>query len=451
MFGDLSERDLEIYKQGFLSGNYSQDEALEYINKENDRYESEMAIYDKNFVRAETSAVKALNHTNSDILGSINRIVNVEGAMQLVGIKDSYDDYVNLLEDIQKGEKYGLTKNGRVSSMIANAVSRSAGDKGLIPNKAFGELAVVSYRTSQDLRGYEEKYAMENGISIPNKMFQPKLYAEFQQRILADEDFSFNIGNTLYDSEDYKSQLQMRDDFIKIGLWENKKVKDAVEDSDRLETIYEQHGDFSEKLVSDMEERGFDSTILNAFEDNQYNQLLTSEDFDIGKVNEIFDLNIEYDDVDETEIIASNNQIIYNQDGEQIITDNELLNSLDYIADRKGELTDYYAGKDKTSYEQALDFYFGTRSISDVIAGTNFSEQEFEYLTSHPDAALMGWAANQGIFKPGETRIKKDAWKDDATWTGEDYKKALLAWKEANRQATPKGVWADIVRMALNE
>ena len=59
LFGDLSERDLEIYKQGFLSGNYSQDEALEYINKENDRYESEMAIYDKNFVRAETSAVKA--------------------------------------------------------------------------------------------------------------------------------------------------------------------------------------------------------------------------------------------------------------------------------------------------------------------------------------------------------------------------------------------------------
>ena len=462
LFGDLSERDLEIYKQGFLSGNYSQDEALEYINKENDRYESEMAIYDKNFVRAETSAVKALNHTNSDILGSINRIVNVEGAMQLVGIKDSYDDYVNMLEDIQKGEKYGLTTNGRVSNMIANAVSRSAGDKGLIPNKAFGELAVVSYRTSQDLRGYEEKYAMENGISIPNKTLQPKKYAEFQQRVLADEDFSFNVGNTLYDSEDYKSQLQMRDDFIKIGLWENRKVKDAVEDSDRLETIYEQHGQFSEQLVSDMEARGFDSSILNAFEDTQYNQLLTSEDFDIDKVNEIFDLNIEYDvdvvdiDDDETEIFESGVYDLKTGErkgdlpGEKIITDNELLNSLDYIAERKGELTKKYdESRVETSYEQALDFYFGIRSVSDWLTGTDFSEDEFEYLISRPDAAIIGWAAHRGAAKAGETRIKKDLWKDDTQWTGIDYKKALAMWKEANRQATPKGVWADIVRMSL--
>ena len=395
--GDLSGKNKDIFRQGFLAGNLDQKEALDYLAQENNYYNSKMATLKNNYSDAKTFGQEFLSQAENNLSELIAiKGVPISAFAQLSTSKDGFDKYQKEIDKITDGEYANLTKNGRVSQILKETINKYALD----PNK------------STDVFG---------------------AFAEQASRI-----YNAYMQGT---DENRKDMQDMFDDYVKLGMYVKDPVSGQIVPSqeltsvlkgyDNMDDIYNNAALASENLTEEFRNRGLDIGDVNTFKDN----LVLSQDLNADIASKFY--NMSFDDVKDVSNLN--------------LTDNEILNSLDNITNRKGELADYYSGEDKTSYEQAMDFYFGTRSVSDVLTGTNFSEKEFEYLTTRPDAALMGWAANQGIFKAGVTPIKKDAWKDDTTWTAEDYQKALDAWKEANRQATPKGIWADIVRMSLNE
>ena len=406
----LEGKDLDIFKQGFLAGNMDQVSALKYMETENNLYNSKLNTANGQFAMAEALGVKALNNVENDMLSLIDSRVPVSTLIMYgknIDNEDSNEAFVDGIQELIKGESVGLSKDGFVAKLLASTIRSATLENAKSPTYSFSKLAA---NANEELNKYNA--LLGRGDSRAKTDFGPVM-----------------------------------EDFKKLGLIQGKEGQyslspaavQAVNSLDNMDDLFEQMGQYSQDLSEQMAKRGMipeDSLQFTVGETTDYGAGNNSQDLDNYLLNFTNQSNI--------------NTNLETSLSDKNITDNELLNSLDNITKRKGELADYYAGENKTSYEQALDFYFGTRSISDVIAGTNFSEKEFEYLTTRPDAALMGWAANQGIFKAGVTPIKKDAWKDDTTWTAEDYQKALYAWKEANRQATPKGIWADIVRMSLN-
>ena len=287
----MNATELDYYKQGFLNGNRSTDESLDLIARENAKYQQTMEIQNSNFINAEGFGIKALNTSTQKIMTNLNKFIPIQGIQSQLLNSETYEQGITSLDNITKGAQYNLTKNGTVAQMVSNSISTFSLTKvgeGEISGKIFAELALVSNQTQLDLELFENEYLTLNNIQAPRTGSAKN---ELENKILADENFSVTIGSVTYDIEDYKNMLERKKDFTQLNLWNNSIVKNSVEDLNDLDKIYEAHGDYSQKLIAEMTNKGFDNGLVNDFEDYQLSKLI-GEGSTSDKIDEIFNLNL---------------------------------------------------------------------------------------------------------------------------------------------------------------
>ena len=376
--GDLSGKNKDVFRQGFLAGNMDQKEALDYLAQENNYYNSKMATLKNNYSDAKVYGQEFLSQAENNLSELISmKGVPIAAFAQLSTSKDGFDKYQDEIDKITDGDYAGLTKNGRVSQILKETINKYALD----PNKstdAFGAFAEQASR----------------------------IYNAYMQGT----------------DENRKDMQDMFDDYVKLGMYVKDPVSGQIVPSqelvtvlkgyDNMDDIYENAAVASENLSEEFRNKGLDIGDVNTFKDNLIlNQDLNADiaskfyNMSFDDVKDVSDLNL---DVESKEI---NFDSVYDSEG-QSYSEEEL------------ELLSYY-----NEYDTNLGTGYGVRKRQKA------RQKLGAEMLSNPTLAMVRWGAkyakdpafarqaglNKSVKIPSDVQLKDI--------TPEMYKQALAAYK----------------------
>ena len=266
----ISDKDLDVFKQGFLAGNMDVNAGMQYLKDETLLYQSNLANQKLEFDTAISMGSEYLSNAEKDISQVLERNgipIQTLAFNASKGGDEGFDTFNESLDDLVDGKFGNLTKDGIVAKLVKQVVTKYAMSESK-DTDVFGTLAEEASRTYND-------YAVANS----------------EQRAIMEDTLS---------------------DYVKLGLINvvkgsdgqsryviSNEIKKVQTGYSNLDAIYDRMGKKSSELVENMSSRGFDSSAAQTFNESIGNM----QDFNSSpEMDEIFVNSIDDDVVDPLKI-----------------------------------------------------------------------------------------------------------------------------------------------------
>lgn len=254
--GLIGDKDLDVFKQGFLAGNMDVNAGMQYLKDETLLYQSNLANQKLEFDTAISMGSEYLSNAEKDISQVLERNgipIQTLAFNASKGGDEGFDTFNESLDDLVDGKFGNLTKDGIVAKLVKQVVTKYAMSESK-DTDVFGTLAEEASRTYNDYASgdADQRAIMEDTLSDYVKL---------------------GLINVVKGS-DGQSRYVISDEI--------KKVQTGYSN---LDAIYDRMGKKSSELVANMSSRGFDSSAAQTFNEN----IESMQDFNYSpEIDEIF-------------------------------------------------------------------------------------------------------------------------------------------------------------------
>ena len=292
----MDENMQNIFKQGFMAGNYNNDEALTTVTNMQNLTNAKLDLNNKMFDQSEEWNNEYLTGVGKDIESQIEAGGIQYSDMLAYYNEENIDTFTGFLESLREGTDFGLSKNSIVGRKIADAMSDQGAFKageGGFNNLSLVQLGVFSKQTRADY----VKILLDNQLNEEKleylKIHEPKLY-------------NTTIRQLSEKSPTFKALHNIREDLIKVRLWNSPHNKRALDGLMLADEINDGRFREAQNITSTLISQG----LMDDFDMEEPVNISDGSGYDLKEIMSAFDESIVLPEDEEGALISAQEGVL---------------------------------------------------------------------------------------------------------------------------------------------